>query len=168
MAEALFIFHLATNSLNFNHPYTFSSSVQLFSCVWLFVTPWTAALGFPVHHQLPELAQTNVHWVGDGLQQAYPVILFSSCLQSCPASVFFNESVLHIRWPKYWSFSFSNCPSNECALRISFRMDGWISLQSKGLLRVFSNTTVQMHQFFGTQLSLWSNSHTHTWLLEKP
>ena len=89
---------------------------------------------------------------------------FSSHLQSFPASVFSNESVLHIRWSKYRSFSFGISPSNE----YSFRMwTGWISLLSKGLSRVFSNTTVQKHQFFSTQLSSQSNSHIHTWLLEK-
>ena len=67
--------------------------------------------------------------------------------------VFSNESVLHIRWPKYWSFSFSISPSNEYSGLISLGWTGWISLQSEGLLRVFSNTTVQKHQFFGTQLS---------------
>ena len=82
--------------------------------------------------------------------------------------VFSNESVLHIRWPKYWSFSFSISPSNEHPGLISFRLIGLISLQSKGLSRVFSNTTVQKYQFFGAQLSLWSNSHIHTRLLEKP
>ena len=66
--------------------------------------------------------------------------------------VFSNESALHIRWPKYWSFSFNISPSNEHPGLI-FRMD-WISLQSKDLSRVFSNTTVQKHQFFGAQLSL--------------
>ena len=66
--------------------------------------------------------------------------------------VFSNESALHIRWPKYWSFSFNINPSNE-HLGLIFRMD-WISLQSKGLSRVFFNTTVQKHEFFGAQLSL--------------
>ena len=75
--------------------------------------------------------------------------------------VFSNESVLHIRWPKYWSFSFSISPYNKYSGLISFRMDWLISLQSKGLSRVFFNTTVQKHQFFGAQLSLWSNSHIH-------
>ena len=82
--------------------------------------------------------------------------------------VFSNESVLPIRWPKCWSFSFSISPSNEYSGLISFRLDWMISLQSKGLSRVFSNTTVQKHQFFGTQLSLQSNSHIHTWPLGKP
>ena len=83
--------------------------------------------------------------------------------------VFSTESVLLIKWPKCWSFSMS--PSNEYSGLIFFRKLGltdWISLQSKGLSRVFSNTIVQKHQFFGAQLSLWSNSHIHTWLLEKP
>ena len=66
--------------------------------------------------------------------------------------VFSNESVLCIRWPKYWSFSFSIIPSNEYSGLISFRMDWLDLLQSKGLSRAFSNTTVQKHQFFSTQL----------------
>ena len=68
--------------------------------------------------------------------------------------VFSNESTLRMTWPKYWSFSFSISPSKE--------IPGLISLQSKGLSRVFSNTTVQKHQFFGAQLSSQSNSHIHT------
>ena len=68
--------------------------------------------------------------------------------------VFSNESAPHIRWPTFWSFSFSISPSNEHPGPISFRNTGWNSLQSKGLSRVFSNTTVQKHQFFSTQLSI--------------
>ena len=90
-----------------------------------------------------------------------PFLLLPSIFPSI--RVFSSESALHIRWPKYWRFSIS--PSNESSGLISFRMDGWTSLQSKGLSRVFSNTTVQKHQF-STQLSLWSNSHVHTWLME--
>ena len=97
------------------------------------------------------------------------VVPFSSCPQSFPASEFFSsESTLLMRWPKYWSFSFSIIPCKEIPGLISFRVD-WLDLmQSKGLLRVFSNITVQKHQFFGAQLSSQSNSHIHTWLLEKP
>ena len=73
--------------------------------------------------------------------------------------VFSNESTLRMRWPKYWSFSFSISPSNEHPGLVSFRMD-W--LHFKGLSRVFSNTTVQKHQFLGAQLSSQSNSHIHT------
>ena len=68
--------------------------------------------------------------------------------------VFSDESVLCITWPKYWSFSFSISPSNEYSGLISLEWTGWLSLQSKRLSRVFSNTTVQKHQFFGAQLSL--------------
>ena len=82
--------------------------------------------------------------------------------------VFSNESVLCIRWPKYRNFSFSISPSNEYSELISFRMD-WLDLLAvQGTLKVFSNTTVQKHQFFGTQPSLWSNSHIHAWPLGKP
>ena len=73
--------------------------------------------------------------------------------------VFSSESALRMRWPKYWSFSFSISSLNEQPGLISWT--GWISLQSKGLSSVFSNTTVQKHQFFGIQLSLQSNSHIH-------
>ena len=76
--------------------------------------------------------------------------------------VFSNESTFHMRWPKYWSFSFSISPSNEHPGLISLEWTGWISLQSRGISRVFSNTTVQKHQFFSAQLSSQSNSHIHT------
>ena len=76
--------------------------------------------------------------------------------------VFSHESVLRIRWPKYWSFSFNISPSNEYSGLISFRMD-WLDLLAvQRLSRVFSSTTVQKHQFFGAQLSSQSNSHIHT------
>ena len=91
--------------------------------------------------------------------------------------VFSNESTLHMRWPKYWSFSFSIIPSKEHPGLISFRMDCLDLLAGQGTLksllqkkkkRVFSSTTVQKHQFFGTQPSSQSNSHIHTRALEKP
>ena len=82
--------------------------------------------------------------------------------------VFSNESALPMRWPKYWSFTFIISPSNEHPRLISFRID-WLDLLAvQGTSRVFSNTTVQKHQFFGAQLSSQSNSHIHTWPLEKP
>ena len=82
--------------------------------------------------------------------------------------VFSNESALRIRWPKYWSFSFSIIPSKEHPGWSPSEWTGWIALQSKGLSRVFSNTTVLKHQFFSAQLSSQSNSHIHTWPQEKP
>ena len=81
--------------------------------------------------------------------------------------VFSNESALRIKWPKYWSFSFSISPSNEYSGLISFRMDWFDLCAVQGTLKSLLNTTVQKHQFFGTQPSLWSNSHIHTRLLEK-
>ena len=89
----------------------------------------------------------------------HPLLLPTSIFPSI--RVFSNESVLHIRWPKYWSFSFSISPSNEHPGLISFRVDWLDLLVSKGLSRVFSSTTVQKHQFFCTQLSLQFNSYIH-------
>ena len=85
-------------------------------------------------------------------------------LPSIPPSitVFSNESTLRMRWPKYWSFSFSTFLPKKSQGRSASEWTGWISLQSKGLSRVFSNTTVQKHQFFGAQPSSQSNSHIHT------
>ena len=89
------------------------------------------------------------------------VVPFSSCPQPS-IRVFSNESTLRMRWPKDWSFSFNIIPSNEHPGLTSLGWTGWISFQSKGLSRVFSNTTVQNHQFFSAQLSSQSNSHIHT------
>ena len=90
------------------------------------------------------------------------VVLFSSCPQSLPASVFSSESTLHMRWPKYWSFSFSIIPWKNTQDQSPSEWTDWISLESKGLSRVFSNTTTQKRKFFGPQLSSQSNSHIHT------
>ena len=89
-----------------------------------------------------------------------PLLLLPSIFPSIRG--FSNKSALRIRWPKYLSFSFSINPSNEHPGPISFRMDWLVSLQCKGLSRVCSNTTVQKHQFFSAQSSLWSSSHTDT------
>ena len=105
-----------------------------------------------------ELVMPSNHLILCHLLLLLPSILLS-------IRVFSNESVFHIRWPKYWSFSFSIIRSNKYSGLISFRID-WISLQSKGLSRVFSNTTFQKHQFFSTQPSLYSNSHIHTSLMK--
>ena len=97
------------------------------------------------------------------------VVPFSSCPQSLPASESFPMSQLFASsGPKYWSFSFSISPSKEHPRLISFRMN-WLDLLAvQELSRVFSNTIVQKHQFFGAQLSSQSTSHIHTWPLEKP
>ena len=106
----------------------FSSVTQ--SCLTLCEPMDCSTLGLPVHHQLPEFTQTHVHWVGDAIQPSHPLVPFSSCLKSFPASGSSDsslQSVLRIRWPKYWSFSFNISPSNEHSGPISFRMD-WLDL----------------------------------------
>ena len=89
----------------------------------------------------------------------HPLLLPTSIFSSI--GVFSYESVLHIRWPKYWSFSFNISASNEDPGLIPLGWTGWITLKSKGLSRDFSNTIVQKHQFFSAQLSLESNSHPY-------
>ena len=126
------------------------SLVQSLSFVQLFVTPWTAARQASlsiINWSLFKLMSTELVMLSNHL--CHPLLLPPSIFASI--RVFSNESALHIRWSKYWSFSFNISPSNEHSRLISFRMD---SLQSKGLSRVFSNTTVQKHQFFHAQLSL--------------
>ena len=147
------------------------SSIQSLSHVQLFATPWTTP-GFPVYHQLPELAQTHIHRAGKAIQQSHPVIPLLLLPSVYPSHrVFCNESVLHIRWPKYWSFSFSISPSNEYSGLIFFRIDWFDLLAFQGTLqlsRVFSTNTVQRHQFFSIQPFWWSNSCICIWLFAKP
>ena len=125
--------------------------------------------GLPVH-QLPEFTQTHVHWVGDAIQPSHPLSSsFPPAPQSLPASQSFPMSQ-RFTWGglKYWrSASASVLPRNTQDWS-PLRWTGWISLKSKRLSRVFSKTTVQKHQFFSAQLSSQSNSHIHTWPLEKP
>ena len=123
-----------------------------------------------VHHQLPELAQTHVHWVGDAIQPSH--------LLSSPSPPAFNLSQHQEFFPMSWLFASgsqsigASASTSVLPMNIQdwfpLRLTGLISLQSKGLSRVFSNTTVQKHQFFGAQPSLWSNSYNHTKLLKKP
>ena len=103
--------------------------------------------GFPVLHYLTEFAQTYVHWISDAIQPSYPVTLFSSVFPSI--RVLYNESAFCIRWPKYWSLiSLSVLPMN-IQHWYSLGLTDLVSLLSKGLSRVFSNTTVLKHQFLG-------------------
>ena len=144
----------------------FSSVVQL--CLALCDPMECSTPGLPVHHQLPELAQTCVYRVGGTIQPSHPLLSLSPpAFNLLSIKVFSNESILHIKWPKYWSFSFIISPSNEHSGLISLGLTGWISLLSEGLSRAFSSTTVWRHQFFGTQPFLLSSSHIPTWLLEK-
>ena len=118
--------------------------VQSLSHVLLFVTPWTAAcqafLSFTISWSLLKLTSIELVMPSNHLILCRPLLLLPSSFPSM--RVFSNESVLRIRWPKYWSFSFNISPSNEHPGLISFRMDWLDLLQSKGLSRVFSNTTV--------------------------
>ena len=111
--------------------------------------------GFPVHHQLPKLAHTHVHRISDAIQPSYPLSSPSPPDPIFPSSSIFSiKSVLHIRWPKYWTFSFSISSSNEYSGLISFRID-WSDLFAvQGTLSTVFNTTVRKHQFFEAQLSL--------------
>ena len=124
-----------------------------------------SAPGLPVYHKLPESTQTHVHLVGDAIQPSH-LILCCPCPLPLPIPpsirILFNESTFSMRWPKYWSFSFSISPSNENPGLISFRMD-WLDLLAvqgtlKSLLQHHSSKT----SVFGAQLSSQSNSHIHT------
>ena len=141
-------------------------SVQLLSHIRLFVTPWIAvhqvSLTVTNSQSLLKLMSIESVMPYNHLILCHPLLLLPSIFPSI--RVFFNESVGQSIGV---SASASVLPMN---IQDRFPL-GWtdsISLLFKGLSRVFSNTTVQKHQFFGTQLSLWSNSHIHTWLLEKP
>ena len=146
----------------------FSSVAQ--SCLTLCNPMSCSTSGLPVHHQLLESTQTHVRCVSDAIQPTQPLSSPSppALNLSQHQGLFSNEWALHIRGPKYWSFSFNISPSNEHPGLISLGWTSWISLQSKGLSRVFSNTTLQKHQSFGSRLSSQSNSHIHIWPLEKP
>ena len=163
-------------SLQFEFPPVWSfllvqfSSVLLLSHVRLFAIPWTAAcqapLSFTVSWSLLRFMSIELMMLSNHLILCLPFLLLPSIFPSI--KVFSNESVLCIRWPKHRSFSFSISPSKEYSGLISFRMD-WLDLLAvQGTLKSLPHTTVQKHQFFGTQLSSQSNSHIHTWLLEKP
>ena len=147
----------------------FSSVTQ--SCPTLCNPMNRSTIGLPVHHQLPEFTQTHAHRVHDAIQPSHPL--------SSPSPPAPNPSQRQglFQWvssshevAKVLEFQFQH-QSSQWAPRTDLNAlgwTGWISLQPKGLSRVFSNTTVQKHQFFSAQLSSQSNSHIHTWPLEKP
>ena len=143
------------------------SSVQSFSHVWLFVIPWTAAHQTSLSITSPRslLKLMSIKSVMPSISSS--AVPFSSCLQSFPASGSFPMSQFFVSGSQSIGASASVLPVNTQDWS-PLGWTGWISLQSKGLSRVFSSTTVQKHQFFGTQLSLWYSSHIHTWLLGKP
>ena len=145
--------------------FQFSSVAQ--SCLTLCDPMNCSTPGLPVHHQLPEFTQTHVYQVGDAIQPSHPLLSPSppapnpSQHQSLSQWVSSSPEVARV------SALASFLPKNTQDWSLS-EWTGWISLQSKGLSGVFSKSTVQKHQFFGAQLSSQSNSHIHTWPLEKP
>ena len=166
--------------------HTLHKSFFHFSCVFTFLeiikhqfslvtrlcpTLWDpmdhSAPGLLVHHQLLESTHTHLHWVRDAIQPSYlchPLLLLLSVFPSI--RVFSDESALHIRWLKYWIFSFNISPSNEHSGLISFRMD-WLDLLA------VQGTLKSLPQYHSSKASIlrhsaYSNSHIHTWLLEKP
>ena len=144
----------------------FSSVTQSCKTLWDLMDCTTP--GLLVHHQLQELAQTYVHQIGNVVQPSHPLSSPSppvfnlsqyQCLFQWINSSYQVAKVLQVQL-QHQSF--------QWIFRTDLRLTGLISFQAKGLSRVFSNTTVQKHQLFSAKLSLWSNSHIHTWLLEKP
>ena len=144
----------------------FSSLTQL--CPTLcdpWITACQASLSITNSRSLLKLLSIESVMPSSHLILCHPLLL----LPPIPPSirVFSNESTLRMRWPKYWNYSFSISPSSEHPGLISFRMD-WLDLLAVQRTLKSLNAIVQKHQFFGTQLSLQSNSHIHTWPLEKP
>ena len=141
------------------------SSVQSLSRVRLFVTPWIparqASLSITNSRSSPRLTSIESVMPSSHLILCRPLLL----LPPIPPSirVFSNESTVRVRWPKYWSFTSASVLPKKSQGWCPSEWTGWISLQSKGLSRFLSNTTVQKHQFFGAQPSSQSNSHNHTW-----
>ena len=134
-------------------------ALQSLSCVRLFVTPWTAAcqafLAFSICQNLIKFMSIKLVTLYNHLILCSLLPVLTSVFLSI--KVFSNESALRIRWPKYWSLSFSTTPSSEYSRLISFKID----LLSTWLSGVFSSTRFWKHQFLSTQPSLWSNSHIH-------
>ena len=146
------------------------SSVQSLSHVWLIVTPWTvarqASMSITNSWSLLKLMSFESIMPSNHFFLCLPLLLPPSIFPSI--RIFSNESVLCIRWPKFRDSASASFLPKNLQDWFPIRLTGLISLQSKGLSRVFSNTIVQKHQFFCAQLSSWSNSHIYMWLLEKP
>ena len=154
--------------------YKHLSSVQFSSVAHLCPTLWDpmdcSTPGLSVHHQLPEFTQIHVHWVGDDIQLSHPL------LSPSPTAFSLSQHQGIFQWlsSSHQVVKVVGVLASTSILPVNLQdwfplgWTGWISFLSKWLSRVFSNTTVQKHHFFGTQLSLQSNSHIHTWLLEKP
>ena len=158
--DSILLYYIITLTL---HVIQFSSVTQ--SCPTLCDHMNCSTPGHPVHHQFPESTQTHVHWVGDAIQPSHPLFSPSPPAPNCSQhqDLFKWDSSLH-EVAKVLEFQLQHQSLDWSPLGWT----RWISLQLKGFSRVFSNTTVQKHQFFGAQLSSQSNSCIHTWPLEKP
>ena len=162
-------FQAQLGKLLFIHPTSFWGSlplaviVQSLSCIELFVTRWTAACQASCPSLSPGVCSDSCllsQWCQLTISSSAALfLLLHSVFPSI--RVFSSESALCIRWPNCWSFSFRISPSNEYSGLISFRIDWSDLLAVQGLSSVFSSTTIQKHRFFGSQPSLWSNSHIH-------
>ena len=148
------------------HRSDYSQVVQSFSHVQLFAIPWTVA-GFPVH-QLLELAQTYIHWIGDAIQSLH-LLLFPS-----PPAFNLSQHQGLFQWvssllqvAKVLKLQLQISPSDEYSGLISFRIDWFELLAVQETLKSLLQHHSSKHQFFSAHPSLWSNSHSHTWLLEK-
>ena len=134
------------------------------SHVQLFVTPRTSAyqapLSFTISQSSLKFMSIESVMPSNDLILCHPLLLLPTVFPSI--RVFSSELALHTRWSKYWSFSFGISPSKEYSGLISLGLTGLVSLLSRGFSRVFFITTIQKHQFFGAQSSLWSNSYIHT------
>ena len=140
---------------------------QSLSCVQLFATPWTIARQASL--SITKFTKTHVHWVSDAIQPSHAL---SSPSPPTPVSpsirVFSNESTLHMRWPKYWSFSFSISPSKEIPWLISFRMD-WVDLlEVQGTLKSLLQHHSSKASVLWHSASFMAQLHIQTWLLGKP
>ena len=165
-ADQAVLIHFAWNDLFKNN------LLLLFSCSVMSdsETLWTAkrqaSLSFTISWSLLKLMSIESLIPSNHLILCRPLLLLPCIFPSI--RVFSSELALHIRWPKWWSFSFSISPSNEYSELISFRINWFDLLAVQGILRSLLQYHSSKASFFGTQPSLWSNSHIPTWLLEKP
>ena len=163
-----FCIHLKDFSTHNLIPSLFCCSVAQ-SCLTLCDPMDCSTPGFPVLHYFSEFAQPHVHWVSDAIQPSQPLSSPSPPNSIFPSiRVFSNKSALASGGQRIGASASASVLPRNIQGWLPLGLASLISLQSKGLLRVFSNTTSQKHQFFGAQPSLRSNSHNHTWLLEKP
>ena len=175
------LFFFSSDNLKYLSKCASVQSVQSLSRAQLFVTPWVAARQASLSITNSQSSLKLIHRVSDAIQPSHPVVPFS-CPQSLPASVFSNESTLRMRWPKYWSFSFSISPSNEYSGLISFRIDQFdllaVQVTLKSLLQHHSSkaSILRYSGFFTVQLShpyiicifiliLWKRSESFSFLL---